>query len=465
MKNGQCKISFPKGGVRLKSLFDFSVLSIDDNGKRLTFLSLFIPKICELLFAKLMGTVNTLMISSYSEDAVGATTSATQIVSIVGLLISIITVGCTIIISIELGRGDRERAARITGTGLVTITVISGIVSLLLFLLSEPALRMLNLEGDALAHGTQYLKIRGGLLFLSSISGYLGTILICNGKALCVMISGIISNSLNALFVFLLLYVKIIPGISGTAAVAVATEISVVSAIIYAALTIAHARLPIRLCFERRYIGKIYSLGVPGSFASISYNFALTLLVGFIGAIGIVSLNAYSYINTIISYVCVVSATVASCVSVFVGRYAGRGDIDSIKKFLRIMLLIAIGANGTLSILAFIFKNSLLSLFTENEQVFKIAVLVMAIDFIIECFRGVVNVLETALNSSRDVITTFIAGITTSWGIIVPLSYVFGIVLGLGLFGCWIGLTLSEVTKATVYIIHYKRGKWIKKIK
>lgn len=465
MQSGQNKIYFPRGHKKLKSFFDFSVLTIHENGKKLTFLSIFIPKLCELLFAKLIGTVNTLMISNYAENAVGATTSATQIVTISSLLVNIITVGCTIIISIELGRGDREQAARITGTGFITVTAISIMISILIFGLAEPFLRMINLEGDALAHGVTYLKIRGGLLFLSSISGYLGTVLICNGKALAVMISGIISNTLNALFVFLLLYVKIIPGISGTAAVAVATEIAVIAAIIYAAVVIFSLKLPIKMCFEGRYIKKIYGLGVPGSFASLSYNLAITLVVGFIGAIGIVSLNAYSFINTIISYVCITSAVVASCVSVFIGRYAGRGDITSIKNFLRIAISIAVLANGTLSLLAFIFRNKILSLFTVNEEIFKIAMTVLAIDFIIECFRGVINVLETSFNASRDVITTFAAGVTTSWGILVPVSYIFGVTLGFGLAGCWIGMAASEVAKATVYIIHYKRGKWIKKIK
>ena len=105
---------------KAKPFFDFSVLSIEDNGIKLTFWAIFIPKLCELLFSKLAATFNTFLISGYAENAVGATTSATQIISVFTILLNIVTVGATILISIELGRGDKIRAGRITSTARLT---------------------------------------------------------------------------------------------------------------------------------------------------------------------------------------------------------------------------------------------------------------------------------------------------------------------------------------------------------
>lgn len=450
---------------KLKSFFDFSVLSIDEgNGKKLLFMALFLPKLCEFLFAKIMNTFNTLLISGYAENAVGATTSATQIVTIFTIILNVTSVGATILVSIELGRGERERAGRIVATSLFMILLTSGIVSLGLFIFAEPLLVMLNLEGDALAYGTEYLKIRGGLLFLSIVSSFLGTMLICNGKAIHTMISGILSNALNVLFVYLLLYVKIIPGLSGTSAIAVATEIACVASIFYSGFVFYKSKCPFVLNFDKRFCAKIYTLGIPGSIASFSYNMALTLTVGFIGAIGIVALNAYSYTNNIIAYACTFSAVASPCISVFVGRYAGRGDIESIRKVLRILVTMSALVNTVIAVIIFIFREPLLSLFTNNEQIFSICLVIFGIDCIIECGRGIVNSMESALNASRNVIVTMLSGIISAWGIIVLLSYVFGIVLGLGLIGCWIAFALSEWTKASVYLIYFKSKKWTKTI-
>ena len=450
--------------AKIRSFFDFSVLSIDNNGKKLTFLALFIPKLCELLFSKLTATFSTLLISGYAENAVGATTSATQIVSIFTIILNVTTVGATILVSIELGRGDRLRAGRIVATALMIIMITSGLVSFLLFIFAEPLLIMLNLEGDALEYGTTYLKIRGGLLFLPIISGFLGTMLVCNGKAVQTMIGGMISNALNVLFIYLLLYVKLIPDLSGTAAIAVSGEISYLFAIIYSSAVFYKCKCPFVLKPDKRFCGKIYTLGIPGSIASFSYNMAMTLTVSFIGAMGIVSLNAYSYTNNIVGYAAMFSSVICSCVSVFVGRYVGRGDIVAIKKVCRLMMTLSMAANTFVSLIILIFRKSLLSLFTSSEEIFSMCLVIFAIDCLIECGRGIVNIMEAAMNASRNVIVTMLSGIISAWGIIVLLSYILGIVLGLGLIGCWIAFAISEWVKAIVYLVYFKRGKWTKQI-
>lgn len=448
----------------LRSFFDFSVLSIDDNGKRLTFMALLIPKLCELLFSKVTATFNTLLISGYAEDAVGATTTATQIISIFTILLNITTVGATILVSFELGRGDRVRAGRLAATSLLLLVISSGIVSLLMFLLAEPLLVLLNLEGEALVYGTVYLKIRGGLLFLPIISGFMGTMLVCNGRAVHAMVSGMLSNALNVFFVYLLLYVKLIPGLSGTAAIAAATEIACAAAIVYSSIMFRRCGCPFIMRFDKRFLGKVYALGIPGSLSSFSYNMALTLTVGFIGAMGIVSLNAYSYTNNIVGYAAIPSAVVSGCISVFVGRYAGRGDVESIKKICRQLAVLSMLANTAVSVFIIIFRNPLLSLFTDNAEIFSMCFVIFALDATIECGRGIVNIMEPTMNASRNVIITMVAGIASAWGIIVLLSYVLGIVLGLGLIGCWIAFAISEWAKSAVYLVYFKTGRWKKHI-
>ena len=103
-------------------------------------------------------------------------------------------------------------------------------------------------------------------------------------------------------------------------------------------------------------------------------------------------------------------------------------------------------------------------MFTTNEQIFSMCTVILAVDCIIEFGRGIVHVLETAMNASGNVIITMVMGLLTAWGCIVLLTYVLGIVLGLGLLGCWIAFAISELTKATVYVIHFRKNKWVRSI-
>ncbi len=457
MKNGQycnCRTPFWQ---RMRSFFDPSVLSISDNGKRITLVSIIITKLIEILYAKLIASLNTKLIAGYAENAVGATTSATQIISVFTQLLNITTLGATILVSIEIGRGSRHGAGRIISTSFFMLLATAGAVSSFLFLTAENMLKLLNLEGDSLKFGTYYLKICGGLLIINAITSFVNTMLMCNGKAIHSMISGMISNTVNLIAVYLLLYIKIIPDISGTVAVAAAAQFAVFIALIYSLIAYVKTKCPFKLCFDKQYLGRIYSIGIPGSIAGLSYILAQTVTVGFIGGFSIVSLNAYSYFNNIIGYTCIGSAVLSASIPIFVGRYYGRGDVESIKKFCRITLFLAISSNALLSALAFIFRRGLLSIFTNNEEIFAMSLLIFAIDFIIECFRGAVNIYESALNSTRSVITTLIAGISSSWACIVLLSYILGTVLKFGLVGCWVAFALSEICKTIIYIIRFRK--------
>ena len=250
----------------------------------------------------------------------------------------------------------------------------------------------------------------------------------------------------------------------GTAAIAAATEIACVGGIIYSGTVFLKSKCPFTPCFDKYLFARIYALGVPGSLSSFAYNMAITVTVGCIGAMGIVALNAYSYVNNIVTYSATFSTVAASCISVFVGRYAGRGDVQSIKKICRLLLFLSISVNAVISFVIFILRNPLLSFFTDNEEIFSMCLIILAIDFVIECGRGVVHVLEASMNASRNVIVTMLSGIISAWAIIVLFTYVLGIVFGLGLVGCWIAFAISELAKATVYIIYFKKEKWIKTI-
>ena len=195
-----------KGGTpgRLKrflcELTDVSALSITEDGKRISLFSLSVPTFLQYVFFFLIGTVNTFMLSGKAEDAVGAQSSSSQVITVVITLLSMIDIGSSVMSSIALGKGNRERAARITGTASIISITLSLIGSAMLFFLAEPLMTMMNLDGTALEHGVNYMKIRGGFLFIKCTVSFLSAMLICNGNAVHTMITGVIGNTTNVIF-------------------------------------------------------------------------------------------------------------------------------------------------------------------------------------------------------------------------------------------------------------------------
>ena len=97
--------------MRMKlRLIDREVTSVDTREGRLTLWALFVPLFIEQLLMNLMGTVNTLVLGHYSDEAVAAVGAANQVVSLVFTFYAVISGGTSIVISHRLGAGKKKEA-------------------------------------------------------------------------------------------------------------------------------------------------------------------------------------------------------------------------------------------------------------------------------------------------------------------------------------------------------------------
>ena len=446
----------------MRALFDFSSLSFVENGRKMTLFSLALPAFLQTFFSSLIGTVNTLLLSGYADDAVGATTAANQIISTATLILNMTYIGAAVLVSIEFGKGNREGAKRITGCALI-LTLIGGCVfSLALIFAAKPLLVLLNLEGEALLYGKTYLAIRGGALFITALNAFFGGMLICNGYTLHAFIKGVIGNVANVILGYIFLYVGIIPALTGSAAIAVGGVIAAVIEFAFSAIVFAKLNCPIKPAFSLSLIKGILYVGAPGSVSGISYTLAQVITTGFMGGIGIAALNAKSYVASIVYYTYLFSYGIGIGTKILMGRYAGSGDVEKRKRLYRTSLVMAISANVFFSLIVLLLHKPLMSIFTESAEILAIVPLIFLVDVAVEGFRAVNHVSESSLNANKDVFTTLTASTVSCWLGSVLLSYVLGIWLGLGLLGCWIAFAFDEGIKAIIYVIRWKSGRWLK---
>jgi Na+-driven multidrug efflux pump len=86
--------------------------------KEFNLLKLTWPIFLELFLFMLMGSVDTFMISSVSDDAVSGVGAANQIIAIAILALSVIGNGAAIVVSQYLGSRQPKEAARVTGNAV-----------------------------------------------------------------------------------------------------------------------------------------------------------------------------------------------------------------------------------------------------------------------------------------------------------------------------------------------------------
>lgn len=89
--------------------YDKTLSHIETPQGTLTLVSVFLPFLVEMLLTNSMGTVNTLVLSHYSDEAVASVGAANQLMGMIFTFYTVISTGASIFISHRLGARKRKR--------------------------------------------------------------------------------------------------------------------------------------------------------------------------------------------------------------------------------------------------------------------------------------------------------------------------------------------------------------------
>ena len=112
----------------------------------LTLKGLFIPLFIEQLLMNMTGTVNTLMLGHYADDAVAAVGAANQVIGFLYTFYAVFSGGASVVISHRLGAGDEKRASDAAFTSIVCGGAISLILGTILAFFAGAVMRPMQLE-------------------------------------------------------------------------------------------------------------------------------------------------------------------------------------------------------------------------------------------------------------------------------------------------------------------------------
>ena len=167
----------------------------------LTLKGLFIPLFIEQLLMNMTGTVNTLMLGHYADDAVAAVGAANQVIGFLYTFYAVFSGGASVVISHRLGAGDEKRASDAAFTSIVC----GGAISLIL--------------------GT--IRICIGFSVLQGIISAISAVLRSYGKPKLAVTVSLFMNIVNAVLNYVVIFqpVKIVPeGVEGIAMANVASH-------------------------------------------------------------------------------------------------------------------------------------------------------------------------------------------------------------------------------------------------
>ena len=435
----------------------------------MSMVKLTVPLALEQFFRILVSSIDTFMLSTYSEKAVAGVGLVTQYVFFLNLIFSVIVTGTTIILAQYLGaEKSDEELNQISQASSVMVTIISLALTVVVLFGTAPILSCYTLEEEVRQSAYDYFIIYGGICaFFCAFSLLQSGILRSYGYTKEAMYVTVIANLINVAGNAISLYGFFGLPILGVKGVAWSSGISmIVSCIILQCIIVRKKEVQFNLKGIKKVPLKIYqiilSIGVPTAGESISYNVAQIVVMAMISTLGTFAMDAQIYTQTIVRFAYALAISIGSATQIKTGYYVGARQSEIAYKKVYKYWLCAVICSMSLMLVCNLLKVPLARIFTTNADVIHLIYGLLLVSFYIEFGRSMNLIFIGGLKGSGDIRFPVFYGIISMWLVIVGGGWLLGLRAGLGIVGFWLAIGTEETTRGIVMLFRWKSKRWMK---
>lgn len=403
-----------------------------------------------------LNIVDTVMLARLSTRALSAFALAAPVYLVALIVVRGWATAVQVQVAQRHGAGRPDEVARVVRVGLLTALGAGVVVGAMLHLVATPVLTVLGAPEDLIGPGTTYLRVLAWAVPVAAVSFTLQGACAGIGATRVSMYTALLVNAVN-LPLGLLLIFRAGLGVTGAAvATLAATAAGTACLLLYCRTRLLRARGAPDVS-SRDVTRGLWRIGWPEmSTLGIGYvNEAL--LAGFAARMGTHDLAAYRIVDNLLLVVFTVLASGASAVMVLAGQELGRGERERADAWHRagtrlLLLLLAVPAA-----MALVLGRPLISLITEDEAVAELAwettplALLSMVPMVLAMTRG------SLLRAAGDTRSVMIASVTSDYVLLIPLGWLLGVHLDLGLPGLYLACTAFAVLYALLLHLRYRR--------
>ncbi|USY52274.1 MATE family efflux transporter [Bacillus altitudinis] len=423
------------------------------------------PIFIEISLYMLMGSADTLMLSQYSDNSVAAVGVSNQLLNLLIVMFSFITTGTTIVIAQLLGAGRKQEATLVAYVSLGTNFLISFVISLLMFVLAVPILHIMGLSSELMPDATVFLQIVGLLSFIQALIMTYSAILKSYGFTRDTMYVTIGMNLLNVAGNYLVIFGPFGFPVLGVMGVALSTSFARLIGLTAMILIVRH-RIGLRFSFKRMFyiqrthLKKLLKIGIPSAGEQLSYNGSQMIITLFITFMGTQALAAKVYTQNLMMFIMLFGAAISQGTQILIGRLIGAKEFDAAYRRCMKSLYWAIAISLLSSTALSLSSTHLLTFFTSNSEIIQIASLLLILTIVLEPGRSFNMVIINSLRAAGDAKFPVYMAMISMWGIGLPIAYLLGIQLEMGLIGVWISFIVDEWVRGIFMYRRWRSRVW-----
>lgn len=427
-----------------------------------------VPIFIETLLIMMLGAVDTVMLSQYSDHAVAAVGVVNQLVMFAFLIFEVINLGTSVLCSQYLGARMQKNVVQVVGVSLVLNLVFGILVSAVLHFGAPALLTLMGLRPELMGYGVDYMEIVGAFAFFQALSLTISASLRSANKAIYPMMVVVVVNLLNILGNYSLIFGKFGMPELGVEGAAISTAFARGVSMVILFVILFRKYIPkFPLAYFRPFpfveLKNLLKIGIPSAGENMSYSLSQVILTYFINMLGNEALTTRTYVVNIVMFVYLFAIAMAQGGAICIGHLVGEKKIRAAYLLGKYVMRVSILVSLSLSCVWALMGNTLFGWLTDNPEIVRLGTVILFVDVVLEVGRAINIYATNALRATGDVNYPFYVGLVVQWSVAVGAGYLFGLHWGWGLVGMWCAFLLDENIRGIVFVRRWNSMKWARK--
>lgn len=431
--------------------------------RRHRILGLALPIIGGMLSQNVLNLVDAAMVGSFGDAALAGVGLGGFANFLLSSFILGLSAGVQAMAARRVGEGRRDATAVPLNGGLLIALIVAVPWSAVLIALAPRYFPLLASDPTVVAEGVPYLRARlvamvaMGMNF--SFRGYWNAV----DKSILYMRTIISMHVLNIFLNWVFIFGNLGSPELGATGAGVASAISTFfGTASYFVLGQRHAReggfmhgLP-----DRATVQQMLRLAAPAGVQQFFFAAGMTVFLALVARMGTPELAATKVIIDLLLVGILPGLGFGLAAASLAGQALGRGDPEDAKQWGWDVTKMAIIVVGTMSIPAIVAPDLILAVFIRDPGTLAIATLplrIVALSLFVDCIG---MVLMNALLGVGDMKRVTIISTSYQWLIFLPVVYVVGPMLGLGLAVVFATQVGYRVLQSATFALMWKVGRW-----
>ncbi|MDX1534298.1 MAG: MATE family efflux transporter, partial [Thermoplasmata archaeon] len=384
-----------------------------------------------------------------------------------------ITSGTVALVARFVGAKEPERANGVLGQSLLLGVVLSLPIIVVGLLFGEAIVALFGAEPDVVAAGGTYIRtvfVAAPFLFTMfiSIAALRGA-----GDTLTPLLVGLLVNVSNVVLNFHLIFgaryalgpVEVVIPSLGVFGAAIGTSISfALGAGAYLTLFL-RGRLRLRLGrpqarWRRRLVRRILRIGTPAGMEQVAFQVGILIWIAMVVSFGTEAFAAHNIGLRIESFAFMPGLGFSIAAAALVGQNLGAEKPSEAERSGRESTKLALLIMGVAAVIIFVTAPFIALAFTSDLAVVDLTVLFIRIHALSIPATGLFFSVSGALRGAGDTRWPFYATLVGIYALRLPLSYLLGFQLGLGIVGVWAALPIEYYIRSVIVGQRFQTGAW-----